>query len=189
VRRSSRLARTIEVPSKRELADEVLKSGQGDQMPIGAVIIWVVAVVPNNWLELNGQSFSDVDYPILAALLGTTILPNFEEHVPLGMDDSVGWNLLDKWGFDSEDLTVGQLASHGHNVVGSGNHNHTTGFARPVNTTTGGTAGRVASGGTDINVGSSTEPNHDHSLDNNGSGFTHNNVQPSIAVKFIIKAR
>ena len=45
--------------------------------PIGSVILYVPAGTPDgNWLLTTGGSFSSATYPLLAAALGGTTLPN-----------------------------------------------------------------------------------------------------------------
>lgn len=54
----------------------VVVSAADNSVPIGTVIIWTKDVIPQGWLECNGQPISEVLYPDLAALMPTT--PNYQ---------------------------------------------------------------------------------------------------------------
>lgn len=42
-------------------------------IPIGGIIMWGATLVPANWLECNGDAFSSITYPDLAAVYGTNL--------------------------------------------------------------------------------------------------------------------
>lgn len=56
------------------------------ERPVGEVTMWLgpKASIPAGWLALDGSTFSDVEYPDLADLLGTTTLPDFTDRFPIG---------------------------------------------------------------------------------------------------------
>ncbi|WP_425336414.1 phage tail protein [Synechococcus elongatus] len=53
-----------------------------DRLPIGAIVPWPVSTPPVNWLVLDGSSFSGASFPLLAAALGTTTLPDLRDTYP-----------------------------------------------------------------------------------------------------------
>lgn len=61
----------------RRVARLEAKTRANTTPPVGSVILWTPAGVPDsNWLLTTGGSFSSSTYPVLADLLGGTTLPN-----------------------------------------------------------------------------------------------------------------
>ena len=58
-----------------------------DSMEIGCIIQFMGNTIPNGWLECDGSSITQSDYPELYALIGGT-LPNFKGRVLVGQDTS-----------------------------------------------------------------------------------------------------
>ena len=53
-------------------------------VPIGEIKAFYGNTIPSGWLECNGSQFSSSLYPLLYDFLGTDILPDFRECVPVG---------------------------------------------------------------------------------------------------------
>lgn len=53
-------------------------------VPIGEIKAFYGNNIPSGWLECNGSQFSSSLYPSLYNFLGTNILPDFRECVPVG---------------------------------------------------------------------------------------------------------
>lgn len=145
-------------------------------------------------------------------------LPNLKGRVIVGLDSSdADFDTIGKSGGEkTHTLTVDELPAHSHSISSDGDHNHTitpagehghglhykagtgaenywcvtewantaidaeseAGFIDP--------AGTHDHGGTTGNAGSH---NHGGATSSVGSGVAHNNLQPYITLKFIIKAK
>jgi microcystin-dependent protein len=174
-------------------------------VPTGAVLEWYTHTCPDGYIWAEGQAVSRTEHSDLFDLWGTTFGAG---------DGSTTFNVIDKRGLagvgyesGSEEfgtlggtygekkhvLTEGELAAHAHDNShahnNSGEHSHT-----------GYTASGTGGGGLDVfiyNVGGGTIPNtsvggaHNHSHSGNtgskGSNVPHNNIQPSISARYIIK--
>lgn len=100
------------------------------RVPIGGVIIWMSAAIPQGWLALNGAYVSRFSYPTLFAVLGysaggsgdTFVLPDLQGRFPLGV--SGGYPIMAKGGAETVTLGTQHLPSHSHGLVDPG-HTHT----------------------------------------------------------------
>ena len=121
----------------------------------------------------------------------TITLPDLRGRVVAGVDNMGGTDAgrLD-WtnaigyagGEQYHTLAVGEMPSHGHGVTDPGHaHNIVTGSA-------GGAIIRTSGGFTLAGTGYSTDSNTTGiTIQNNGSGGAHNNLQPSILLNWIVK--
>lgn len=163
--------------------------------PIGSAKLWFAGSAPQGWLLLQGQAVSRTTYAALFALLGTTYgagngsttfnLPDMRGRVPVGVSTDTEFDALGKkFGTKTHTLTLAEMPSHNHGDV-------TTWPAVHPNIYTG------SSGGGGINMWStgyvggdagvwSSNFNHQHKSE--GGGGAHNNIQPSIAINYIIRA-
>jgi len=139
--------------------------------------------VPYGWMTCYGQSVLRADYPDLFAAIGTTYgsadgthfsLPDLRGRILMGMDN-MGGTPADRvtdaqadvlggvMGEEEHTLTIGEMPNHAHTYYG------------PVEAlVTGGPAPILSS-----------EPGANTSFV--GGGQAHNNIQPTMAVKTIIK--
>jgi len=61
------------------------KGDKGDPGgPVGAMFMWPTATPPTGFLICDGSTFSAATYPALAAVLGTTTLPDMRQRMPVG---------------------------------------------------------------------------------------------------------
>ena len=86
---------------------------------VGTIIPFYGNTIPNGYLECDGGTFSQSDFPALYNLLGSTTLPDFRECVLRG-STIVGTFSDDSIIDHTHSITNG---SHSHNV-GGGNHFH-----------------------------------------------------------------
>lgn len=173
------------------------------QAPVGSIVMWGGSNPPAGWTWCLGGHLKYTDYPALFNVLGGTFfwdgtyfgLPNIAGRMVLGYDGG-GWSLNRQDGEYQHTLSINELASHAHST---GGHTHSIndpehshydsmatipsgawtvpgGGAQPVG---GGQTG-PASTGISINTGYET-------IYSNGSGWGHNNMQPSIVLGFIIR--
>ena len=159
--------------------------GGGDTLPIGAVVELASNTVPNNWLLCNGQAVSRTYYADLFAAIGTTWgagdgsttfnLPNRAGLIAIGAGthtdtngDSKTFVLGQEYGEYEHTLTRQEMPSHSHKV-----------------TTVGINSGAYGYNVSSLPIGSE----QNEYTQNTGGDQGHNNIQPSIATNFIIKAR
>ena len=62
----------------------VIVSAADNSVPVGTVIIWTKEVIPDGWLECNGQKVNEVLYPELHKLMQNT--PNYNGRFLQGTD-------------------------------------------------------------------------------------------------------
>lgn len=188
--------------------------GSPFDIPVGAVLPYAGSTAPNaNFALAYGQCISRSTYAALFALLATTYgacdgtttfgLPDLRGRLAAGVDNmggsaasrmtnastgcGVAWALGAACGTESHTLTTAQIPSHTHNnTLNDPGHSH-TGRTSEV----GGTgAQRVlppSSGGIAATVTDSTTTGITISNASAGGGGAHPNVQPSIALSYIIR--
>ena len=173
----------VQYPSAKATYDAIQQQAftySGDTLPIGATIEWFSDTIPTNWLLLNGQAISRTDFSELFTLYGTTFgvgngtttfnIPDMRDYVPIGKSSTdTNINTLGKkYGEKTHTLAGEEMPSHRHlfSLVGEG------------------------SGSYGYNVSSLSIGSAQNSYTNNtGGGLAHNNMQPSIATNFIVKAK
>jgi microcystin-dependent protein len=153
---------------------KTLKIKALDSMVIGSIIQFVGATIPTGWLECDGSTITQSDYPELYNLIGGT-LPDFRGRVLVGQDtnDTDFDTLLETGGSKALQSHAHELqTSAGANYVGmvSTAYSGDTGWA--VTTDAGTKSGGNILGGTTRTAGQG----------NSG------NLQPYAVVKHIIKA-
>jgi microcystin-dependent protein len=152
--------------------------------PSGVVNMYCGSSAPTGWLLCKGQAVSRTTYADLFTAIGTTYgagdgsttfnLPDLQGKVPAGVSDSDGdFDLADTGGAKTHTLITDEMPSHSHvsNFYGwysNGNGSLDT-FFNP-----GSTYG-VSTWGSGNSTG------------NTGGGGAHNNLQPYIALNYIIK--
>lgn len=152
----------------------------GSIAPVGSIVIWGSENIPENYLKCEGQTLSREEYASLFNVIGTTFgdgdgtttfaLPDMRNYVVVGMSDDTDINAIGKkYGEKEVTLTVEQIPAHSHSVTKGSNVNAN---------------GWNFMGGYRGDVPSGTKNNTDQT----GGGQAHNNMQPSMAMVFIIKA-
>lgn len=146
---------------------------------IGEIITYAGSTSPDaRWLPCDGSSLIRVDYPDLFNVIGTVYgaadgthfnIPDLRGRVPLGVGTGSGLtprSLADSFGEETHVLTVGELASHVHST------------------------------GNSALLGTSVPPPLDAlgpnpfpaSTGSTGNDDPHNNMQPSLAINYLIVA-
>lgn len=159
----------------------------GASEPVGSIILWGGDSVPANYLPCVGSTVSRTEYSDLFSVIGTQFgegdgsttfnLPDFSGLAPVGIDDSdTNFNAIGKiYGEKTHTLTEWEMPSHNHKLNN----------------------GTKTPNGDGLDFGSTSGIAHmtyeegeyywSDATYTGGSG-AHNNIQPSIAMKFYIKA-
>ena len=140
--------------------------------------IWSTAVAPTSWLILDGAAVSRTTYAALFAVIGTTYwvgnwtttfnIPDLRGRVAAGYDSTqTEFNTLGEvWGAKTHTLIEAEMPAHTHRTLSTG-----TGWS-----------------GTTLDKSTSVIPAYESGyVESAGSGAAHNNLQPYIALSYIIK--
>lgn len=182
--------------------------GYGGEVPIGGGMEWFTNTPPPGYLICNGGSFSAVTYPLLAAVLGGTTLPDLRRRVPVGAGTGFGVGA-------SDGLAEGSrgVAHHHHltsNTDSQGNHQHGSAGAHQHSTIGGNwfaetllNTGQRGTAGTTFNLVSDGYPStaaagdhqhpatgaHTHTVNADTSGGGPSDGPSFVVVNFIIRAQ
>ena len=158
---------------------------------IGEIRMFAGNFPPNGWALCNGQSMSIRDNDTLFNLIGTTYggdgqetfcLPNLSGRVPVHMGTSgagrTTYNLGESGGVESVTLTTNQIPTHNHALLASTN---IATQSSPSNTVLAQSSGAQMYFGdvTDSSLAANT-------LQPAGGSQPHENMQPCLAINFII---
>lgn len=150
-------------------------------VPVGGLIMWAGADIPDGWLRCDGANYLKTAYPDLYAAIGglygeTTdrfYVPDLRGRVPLGTGNSsygVNYPLPGVFGgSNTQAITAAQMPAHTHTVPGRNN-------------SAAGSSGRLM-----ITNGTGTVNDATNSS-SEGSGQPHNNMQPYTTMSFMIRA-
>lgn len=160
----------------------VLKPG-GDTSPIGSIVAFASDTIPNGWLLCDGSVVSRTTYSELFNAIGLNYVEDGvewldEERFPL--PNAKGRTLVGKDSTDTDFNKLGKTSgekTHTLTVDEMPSHKHSMNF--------GDSAGGDGSGF----VYSSTSGNNNVFMFETGGGQAHNNLQPSLTLNYIIKAK
>lgn len=186
--------------------------------PVGMVMDYAGDFAPEGWVLCDGRSLSRTTYAALFAVIGTKFgsdnattfkVPDLRGRVIAGLDNmggssanritsaASGFNpntIGSAGGSQSHTLTIGEMPTHSHggSVGAGGRHRHES-----IDSNIGGVgsgSGVTTSGGSaraTLNMQTSYAPDHTHSLtiSNQGGNQAHRNMQPTMVMNKIIRAR
>lgn len=157
-------------------------------IPAGTIIQSAAITQPAGWLDCDGQILSKVVYANLFIAIGYAYggadlsfnIPDMRGRVGIGYGTGAGLtprSLGDISGAETHTLSVGQMPQHSHSS----------------NSTS--TLGLIPSGGNTADFegdNTPTEPNlygtvTALTINNTGSGLPHNNMQPYVVLRYLIK--
>lgn len=157
---------------------------EGDFCMIGSIFPFASSLPPPHTIECVGGTYLRVDYPLLYAALDATFIidanhftvPDLRDNVVVGAGSSylVGQTL----GEASHTLTMAETPAHSHTDAG---HVHSEGTAIAVPIPIGGGAPTPSA----IPSVGITGPGS-AALSTEGGGGAHNNIQPSLALRWAI---
>ncbi len=145
--------------------------------PIGMISIWPGASTPDDWLDCNGQAVSRTAYADLFTVIGTQFgagdgsttfnVPNLKGRVVAGLDDEqTEFNGIGKTGgAKTHTLSINEMPNHTH----SGSALEYSIEGRPL-----------------VNGAGGVTPT---TLGSTGGGQAHNNLQPYITMRYLIRAK
>jgi microcystin-dependent protein len=157
---------------------------------IAEMRIWAGNFAPRGWAFCNGQLLPIAQNTALFSLVGTTYggdgrttfgLPDLQGRAPMHPGNGPGLaphRLGEKGGVESVTLTTAQMSAHNHGLMAQSRPGD---LADP----TGRSLAR-SGGGNAYHAVDSTVQMDPQALANSGSGQAHNNVQPFLALSFII---
>ena len=180
--------------NKKVKASEIgTGGGGGDTLPIGTIIQWDFDTLPNNWLWTDHE-YLIADYPQLYAICGTKYntnstpqgyfrTPNRAGLIAIGAGthtdtngDSKTFVLGQEYGEYEHTLSIAEMPEHRHDFE---NGNGTSIYPATMR-----------NGGSNELEQISGSRTYDQLVNSKAGGSqSHNNIQPSIATNFIIKAR
>ena len=143
---------------------------------------------PVGWASCDGQLLPISQYQALFSLLGTTYggdgktnfaLPDLRSRVPLHMGQGVGlslYNLGDAGGEEKHTITTNEMPAHSHDLQVSSNSGTTD---TPANM-------YLAQNSEGVKQYSDSQNNKAAPLGMSGQNIPHNNVQPFLAINYII---
>ncbi|HET6309266.1 MAG TPA: tail fiber protein [Rhodopila sp.] len=165
---------------------------------LGQITVYPYSFPPKGWADCAGQLLMISQYTALYSLLGTTYggngtsnfaLPDLRGRIPLGQGPAVGGSTYDMGemgGVESVTLDLTTMASHSHGLSATestGNSNAPSGqvLARPV-----GEQRENPPQGQIYNPATPTTPLAPGSIGTAGSSLPHNNIQPSLGLRYCI---
>jgi microcystin-dependent protein len=173
-------------------------------MPPGTILAFAAPALPTGWLRCDGSAIGRIQYKNLFQAIGTTYgvgdhittfnLPDCRGRALVGIGQGPALTnrpLGQSFGAEKHTLSVNELTAHSH-VVNDIGHVHNIGNpdVGQVWETAGGRTGRFAYGVTNHGVKNNPPTMRAHtgvSLQATGSSAPHNNIQPSLAINYIIK--
>jgi len=164
---------------------------EGTVCMIGAIVSFATASVPDGALECDGSTYAQADYPELYSVLDSAYIvdadnftvPDLRGRVPVGIGTGSGLTpraMNDSFGEEDHVLTTAELASHNHT---QNPHTHTEITATASIAEVSVVPVPTAIPGVGV-TGAATATNNA-----SGSDTAHNNIQPSLALRFCIIAR
>lgn len=160
---------------------------------IGQVFSYDGATTPAGFLDQDGSIYSNTTFAELFAVLATTTLRDRRGRADIGAGTGTGLTARTAgttYGTEAETLTAAQIPAHSHpNTLTDNGHLHGGGQAGTQNSF-GGTNGasQVSWSGAVGLTSVATTGIIINNANNTGGGGSHNNMQPSIAAKRIIRA-
>lgn len=167
---------------------------------LGQITVYPYTFPPNGWADCAGQILSISQYSALFSLLGTQYggngtstfgLPDLQGRIPVGQGQLIGggdYVMGERSGVENVTLLQSTMPAHNHGLTATtidGSTNNPSGLvlAKPQ---TGGGRGGGGSQGDIYNPGPVDTPLAPVSVGSVGGSQPHNNVQPSLVLRYCI---
>ena len=167
---------------------------------VGQITVYPYSYPPNGWLDCAGQLLSIQQFSALFSLLGTTYggngttnfgLPDLQGRVPVGQGQLTGGSdyvMGEVAGAENVTLLANSMPAHSHGlsaIATDGSINNPSGKVLAKAAAGGGRGGGGAQGQI-YNAAAPTTPLVASSIGNAGSSLPHNNIQPSLVLRYCI---
>ena len=169
-------------------------------VPAGTIIQSAAINVPDGWLNCNGSLLNKIAYVDLFVAIGNTYggeptdlsfnLPDMRGRVGIGAGQGVDLSnrvFATSGGEETHTLTTGEMPTHNHGISDPGHAHSQTTVNDDFNNSGGSPPSFAADGAgsrTWTNINSSTTG---ITVNNAGSGNAHNNMQPFLVIRYLIK--
>lgn len=181
----------------KDVLDELFHIASNVAIPAGTVISFAGSKPPSGWLECNGQAINRSDYAALYSTIGTNFgagdgnstfnLPNLVGRVPIGSgiyQDADGYSLTlgigQTHGQARHRLVVSEMPAHSHPAYANT-------WAGVDNSTAQGWPRNDVHQSFRSTDRSRTNVLNSGAIGNAGGNAPHNNLQPSLVVRYLIK--
>jgi len=172
--------------------------------PAGSIMMYAGTLAPGGWLMCDGGSYSKVTYARLFSVIGTDyggsltefMVPDVRSRVPIGAGFGTGltpYNLAQQGGVETVTLDTNQIPAHSHTATSTAtvtDPGHAHGYDKPSGGTSSSVTGTLTIGATTADTAIATTSitvDVATTTDNTGSDQSHTNIQPYLALNYIIK--
>jgi len=165
---------------------------------LGEIVMFGGNFAPKGWFQCNGQLLPIQQYTALFSILGTFFggngttnfaLPDFRGRVPVNTGQGPGlsnYTLGEQTGVENVTLITQQMPQHNHLVNCNGSAAPTRGGVSPSNNYPAGVTVTPTSTTVDIYSGAAGATMNQQMIQMAGGSQPHNNLQPLLAVTFLI---
>ena len=185
-------------------ATDIISNSNTLVPPAGSIMMYAGTLAPLGWFMCDGGSYSQTTYARLFSVIGTVyggsltefMVPDVRSRVPIGAGYGTGltpYDLAQQGGVETVTLDTNQIPAHSHTATSTAtvtDPGHAHGYDKPAGGTNSSVLGTQTIGSaasttdiatTDITVAVAT------TTDDTGSGQSHTNIQPYLALNYIIK--
>jgi microcystin-dependent protein len=165
-------------------------------IPAGTIIMSAAVAEPGGWLDCDGRLFNITVHPDLFTSIGYSFggfdnsfnLPDMRGRVGVGLGQGTSLtnrSLADVSGAETHTLTIPQMPSHNHGVTDPG---HAHSYVNNTNDQNTDNAFSTETAADQVDIGQTTGTSTTGiSIQSTGGGAAHNNMQPFVVLRYLIK--